>query len=252
MTVWDDALDLLADVWFHMRALWATPFFLQTALLTPFTFSMFRLIASRWRVAPDLWFDASASGLWATTTTAVGIIGYQRFQGVLQYQAMGVKPAWAVFLPPVAASALIGVAGVPVAWATASLFAGRAMMPEAAQLAGLALAALACVASAAALSALFVLSRRAIAFEPLVLTPVWLLSGIVLPVDRFPAVARAIAFVHPLTAAVWVADRPRIDGPAAAAALWCLLLCMALLGCAGAGLRRALGRAAVDGTLDLA
>lgn len=252
MTARDDALDLLAGIWFHMRALWATPFFLQTALLTPFTFSMFRLIAARWQITPGLWFDASVSGLWATTTTAVGIIGYQRFQGVLQYQAMSVKPAWTVFLPPVAASALIGVAGVPVAWTTASLFAGRPIVPDATRIVGLTLAALSCVASAAALSALFVLSRRAIAFEPLVLTPVWLMSGIVLPVDRFPAAARAAAFIHPLTAAVWVAGCHRLDGPATAATLWCLLLCTALLGCAGVGLRHALGRATVDGTLDLA
>ena len=150
------------------------------------------------------------SGLWATTTTAVGIIGYQRFQGVLQYQVMSVHPAGAVFLPPVAASALIGIIGMPIAFALASLFAGRPVTVTPEQVAGLALALLACVSSAAGLSAFFVLSRGAIAFEPLVLIPVWL------------------------------------------AGAGCIALSALLLGAAAIGLRHALTRACVEGTLDLA
>ncbi|BAQ30291.1 hypothetical protein [Bifidobacterium scardovii] len=241
-----------AAIWFHMRALWATSFFLGTAVVTPISFALLRLIAAHWQVTPDLWFAASVSGLWATTTTAVGIIGYQRFQGVLQYQVMSVHPAGAVFLPPVAASALIGIIGMPIAFALASLFAGRPVTVTPEQVAGLALALLACVSSAAGLSAFFVLSRGAIAFEPLVLIPVWLLSGIVMPVDRFPLPLRVLAFAHPLTSAVWVAGRASFDGAVWLAGAGCIALSALLLGAAAIGLRHALTRACVEGTLDLA
>lgn len=241
---------------FHMRSLLSTAFFLQTALATPLSFALLRIVADHGHAGPTVWFDAAVAGLWATTTLATGIIGFQRFQGVLQYLAAGVQPAWAVFLPVVAAAALIGVVGLPVAVLATLPFRGGADATGpsalAAQAAGYLLALVACCASAALLSCAVVLSRHAIAFEPLIMIPVWLLCGIVAPSAALPAPLRLVAHLHPLTFAVDVARHRAFDPAMPVQAAGCLALSAAYAAAAAFGLREALRRARQEGTLDLA
>lgn len=247
---------LLALVWFHMCNLWSTAFFRETALLTPLSFLLLKVIAARWAVADSLWFDAAVCGMWATTTTAVGIIGFQRFQEVLQYLVASTLPAWAVFAPVVAAAALIGVAGLPLSLAGSAVLCWGTGQPMLAvtglQAAGYLLAVLACVASAALLSSVFVLSRHAIAFEPLLLVPVWLLCGIVAPTSLFPLPLRMVAYLHPLTAAVSVAQSNSWNTGVWACMAWCVAISASWLLAAARGLRTALRLACQKGTLGLA
>ena len=243
---------------FQLRNLLSTAFFLQTALATPLSFALLRIIAGRGSVDPAVWFDAAVSGLWATTTLATGIIGFQRFQGVLQYLAISPLPAWAVFLPVVAAATLVGLVGLPVAVVATLSFAlahgglAVAVSVAPAQLFGYLMAVVACCASAAALSCVFVLSRHAIAFEPLILIPVWLLCGIVAPVSGFPTAVRWLTHLHPLTFAVDIA-RHSLSAPVTTLQVGaCLLLSAGYVAASAVGLRVALRRARVEGRLDLA
>lgn len=245
--------------WFHMRNLWSTSFFLETAVVSPLSFALLRLIAARWAAAPSLWLDAAVCGLWSTTTLAVGLIGFQRYQGVLKYLTVSPLPLWRVFAPLVAAATLIGVIGLPISFAVivvAGLLSGHDPVPFGVQsiglqLIGYLLAVVACCASAMLLSSIFVLSRSAIAFEPLVLIPVWMLCGIVMPIGLFPPFLRVVALLHPLTWAVWIGQQRSFDPLCAWAAAGCLSLCGAYLAAAGKGLHVALRRACVEGTLDL-
>lgn len=268
VTPWPAARLRLANTvawmtWFHMRSLLSTAFFLQTALITPLSFALLKVIAGHWHAGPTVWFDAAVAGLWATTTLATGIIGFQRFQGVLQYLATGVQPAWAVFLPVVAAAALIGISGLPIAvfitlpfrgWVDAGADAVESSPSPAlaSQTVGYLLALVACCASAALLSCMVVLSRHAIAFEPLIMVPVWLLCGIVAPVDSFPVPVRLIAHLHPLTFAVDVARHPAADSAILSEIMGCLALSAVYVAVAAFGLRKALRHARLEGTLDLA
>lgn len=245
--------------WFHMRNLLSTAFFLQTALATPLSFVLLKIVAAQGHADLSVWFDAAVAGLWASTTLATGIIGFQRFQGVLQYLAACVQPAWAVFLPVVAAAALIGVSGLPVAvivtipFLDGSSVGVSGMFPVvAAQAVGYLLALVACCASAALLSCMVVLSRHAIAFEPLIMIPVWLLCGVVASPDDFPMPMRLIAHLHPLTFAVDVARHPVPDLTMLTEAAGCLILSAVYAAAAAYGLRKALRRARQEGTLDLA
>lgn len=101
------------------------------------------------------------------------------------------------------------------------------------------------------LSSLFVLSRHAIAFETLIQTPMWLLCGIVTPIDALPAPVRAIARLFPLTYAVHAAQSGAADASLALEAAGCLALCLVYAAAAALGLRAALSRAMKEGTLDL-
>ncbi|MDK7859329.1 hypothetical protein QP671_27795, partial [Klebsiella pneumoniae] len=89
---------------------------------------------------------------------------------------------------------------------------------------GYLLSMLACVASAALLSGIFVLCRKATVYEGLILIPVWMLCGIVIPVESMPLPARVIAFIHPLTSAVWVVHAQSFNATTVLAIVLCVVL----------------------------
>ena len=256
---------------FQLRYLSSTSFFLQTALLTPLSFAALKLVAL-WGsgtlsnvffpssdILSHLWFDSSVAGLWSTTTLAVGIIGFQRFQGVLQYLVASALPKTTVFGSIVAAAAVLGLLGIPLVvllTGIVGVLGGTSLialsLPKiSAQLLGLVLATLACVASAAALSALCVLSPQALAYEPLVLIPVWIVSGVVVPSSQLPAVLRFLGALHPLTWAVSAAHTKVWNWYMWLCVSICLALSALLLIVASWGLRIAQRKALIDGTLGL-
>lgn len=244
---------LLVITWFHFRQLLRTSFFLQLAISAPISFALLRAIGSWGAGTPipaTLWFDVAVAGMWATTTTAMGIIGFQRFQGTLEFQALSVLSPGVVFGGLVAASALIGWIGLPIGILMQMLFTGSIEFTPTAAL-GYALASFGCVASASVLAGLFVVSRSAIAYEPLVLVPIWLLSGIVVPLELLPEVLRIPALLHPLSSAVLVGEQdgflaafPWVLLSLAVSAIWLVLATIIL--------RVAIRRARIAGTLSLA
>ncbi|ROQ38604.1 ABC-2 type transport system permease protein [Frondihabitans sp. PhB188] len=189
---------------FHTRQLLRTSFFVQQAVTAPLAFLLLGTLgglASGHIVAPNAWFTASVAGLWATTTTAVGMIGFQRFQGTLEHLVMSTAPPSIVFGGLCAGAALIGLVGVPVAVLGQLLLGGGVVVRDVQVLAVL-LTVAACVASSAVLASLFVVVRGGTVVESLLVTPMWLLCGLVIPVSHLPAWALPLAALHPLTGAV--------------------------------------------------
>jgi len=238
---------------FHVRQLSRNAFFLQQAIAAPVGFLLL-LFFSSWQagtpLADDAWASASVAGSWVTTTTAVGIVGFQRYQGTLEHLALSTLRPGVVFGSLCAAAALLGLVGVPVALALQSVL-GHPIESGAQTIIGLALSVVACVASACALASIFVLTRTATVYEPLLVTPVWLLTGIVVPLTLLPAWVMPIALLHPLTGAVQVLRAPSLDD----AVPWGIasLLAVAVWGAVAARLlAAALHRARVLGTLALA
>lgn len=243
----------LALAIFHTRQLLRTPFFVQQAFAAPLSFGLLRLFGS-WgagvELPNDLWFETALAGMWATTTTAVGIIGFQRFQGTLEYLAMSTRRPGSVFGSLCAAASVLGLVGLPISLAFQYLTTGSVQI-DVAHLVGFMIGTLACIASAFALASIFVLSRSATVYEPLILTPVWLLSGIVVPLAALPQWVLPFAAIHPLTGAVLATDANTaiesltwIGESLVAAAFWTLTATFLL--------SRALHRARVRGTLALA
>lgn len=237
---------------FHTRQLLRTPFFVQQAVLAPLSFGCLVALGrlgSGSAPGGDLWFFAAVAGLWATTTTAVGLIGFQRFQGTLELLAISVRSPGAVFGSICAAASMIGVLGVPLGTLLTFLLTGTVSLSWF-QCLGYLLALLGCVVSAFMLASLFVLARSATVYEPLILSPIWLLAGIIVPFVEFPPVLKPIAMLLPLTSAVSVA---RADS-AIDALPWLGLFCASLglwLVIARTLMRLALRRVRVLGTLGL-
>lgn len=199
--------DLLTFPWlvlFQVRQLARTSFFLQTALAAPAAFVLLRVTAG-FINGPDsahsLWFDGAIAGIWATTTTATGMLGYQRFLGTFEYLIVSPLRPSVVYGSILAASAFLGLIGVPLAVAL-QFVTDHVVSVTSQQILGLLAALFACVASAHVLAAVFVFSRHANAFEPLLLVPVWLLVGVVVPTDGLPRPLALVALLHPISSAV--------------------------------------------------
>lgn len=237
---------------FHVRQLLKTPFFLQTALLAPLSFGLLKWLGysgAQVAVTDSFWVEISIAGLWASTTTAVGIVGFQRFQGTLEHLATSVLQPRSVFTALTAAAAALGLLSVPIGIAL-QLFATGSVHFSLSSVCSILLAAVACVASAGVLASLFVLTRRATAFEPLLLIPVWLLSGVVIPTQTLPGWIQAVAWLHPLSGAVRVEHATTI-GEALAAAGGSAMVSLAWIFLAGRLLSAATKRARAEGTLAL-
>lgn len=237
---------------FHARQLLRVPFFMQTALLAPTSFLLMRALGALNTgspLAPMTWLDASAAGIWATTTTAAGLIMYQRFQGTLELQVLSVHRPGIVFGALTASAALIGVVGIPLAVVLQFAIA-RSLAVDLEAFIGIAAVIVACMGSAALLSSLFVVNPSARAIEPLIMVPVWMLVGIVVPFMALPGWLAPLALAHPLTSAVLAGHAESVPAAlgwagisVAVSAVWFLL--------AGAGLRAAIKRARVNGTLAI-
>ncbi|TCD53914.1 ABC transporter [Alloscardovia theropitheci] len=247
----------MRGTWFQLRSLAQTTFFIQNALLTPVCFALMKIVAyvalgeNVALFAHDMWIDAAIAGLWSSTVTATGIIGYQRYMGTLQYLAASVVSPSAVFFPIVASAALLGVLGIPAALATVAIFAFTSLSISVFNIIGYALAMLACVASAAFLAGFFVFFSKATAYEPLILIPVWMLCGIVTPISNLPLPIQVVAFIHPLTSAVWVAHATTVNTGMIGMVFLSLGLSCVLLCVASYMLKRALHMAIKEGSLDI-
>jgi ABC-2 type transport system permease protein len=236
---------------FHGRQLLRVPFFLHQALTAPLVFEWLRAIGLEGAGAAiqgDLWLLAGIAGMWSTTTLAVGIIGFQRFQGTLEHLAMSVLRPGAVFGSLAVSAMLIGLPGFPLAFAAQAFTSGNPSIrwSDALVVAG---AALACAASSSVLAAVFVLFRSATVFEPLVLTPVWLVTGVVLPLSALPAWLVPVALVHPLTSTVLAVGRT--SGAVLVPIASSVVVSAGWFAVAALALHLALRRVRISGTLGL-
>lgn len=241
---------------FHVRQLARNSFFRQLTISGSLVFVALKVLAARASGAmpdPLTGLEAGIVGLWTLVTTATGIIGFQRFQGVLQYQVLSPRRPAAVFAPVVLAAVTLGLVSMPIGLGAAALAGVPATLREPwPAVAALVVVVLGCAASALAIAALMVLSTRARVYEQLLLTPVWLLTGIVIAWGRLPPYLRPVSFLSPLTGAVQALRAAATgDGPTWPWLLASIAACAVWLALARLGLETAQRRARVTGTLDL-
>lgn len=107
-----------------------------------------------------------------------------------------------IFYPIIFSATTLGlVLGVPCS-ILLSLFFGVPIILSINEILALFFSTVACASSSLVLSSLYVLTKNASSFESLILTGIWIGSGIVLPIENFPLPMRIIAYLHPLTPAV--------------------------------------------------
>ena len=173
---------------FHVRQFVSVPYFIQLMVMTTTSTTLVQfLAASAWGgITPTQgWVRGGVVGMWTTTTCAAGIIGFERYKGTLVHLVMAPVGALRSLAAVVCAAASFGLVAFPVAWCTWALlstsvsFTGPGWEVWARLTAGALMLLVGCLALSLVIAALFVLTPNAIAYEGLLLVPVFIASGIV-------------------------------------------------------------------------
>lgn len=241
---------------FHLRLFASNSYFSQ--LLVTSTLSVFALqwLASRHQGAdPDalIWLRAGMVGTWTVCTVAVGMVGFQRFQGTLIHLVATPRPVARTMVPLIASAATFGLAAFPLAAVLAAVSGAPLQVGSwGALVGGVALLWVGCLALSSAIAAVFVLTPNAITYEGLLAIPLILLSGVFGLPAATPSPVIAITHLLPTTGATTlVSSAPAAGGPGLLPAATSAVASLCWFAFAGVLLRRATARAIHDGTLEL-
>ena len=182
-------------------------------------------------------------GMWSVCTVSAGMIGFQRMQGTLVHVLFSPRSPIVTLGPIVAAGSCFGILSFPLAAGLAVVFHQPVGVINGV---GLPLYWLACLSVSVVVAATFVFTRNAIAYEPLLLVPMIVLSGVF--GSPLPQLA-AVGWVIPTSHAIAVLITPNIDPGRIVATL---AVSAAWLASGGWLARIALQRATVAGTLEVA
>ncbi len=187
---------------FHLKNLTNSMFFVLVSVLQPVIFASiaFFMFESGNRTGTLLYaaLGAGLMGIWsATLFGSGGAIQWQRWQGTLEILVGAPPPFLATLLPLTIATATIGIYSVVGTLAWGRLFFGTPL--DFAHPLQVAIAIPATVLSLGALGLLlastFILYRNANAFANLLEYPVWLATGLLVPLTFLPSWVGPIAWV---------------------------------------------------------
>lgn len=183
----------------HFKNLSASPFMMMTAAIWPLVYAtlaflMFRATGQ----APSLLYaalGAAVMGIWSTTaTSAGGAIQQQRWYGILELLVGTPSPLILVLAPITVAIAAIGVYSIAT-----TLLWGRLLFGVPVHIAHPVLFAVSIPAAVISIGMLglvlasaLVLYRAASAFSQALEYPIWLITGMLIPLSLLPV------WVHPL------------------------------------------------------
>jgi ABC-2 type transport system permease protein len=187
---------------FHLKGLSTSSFFVLTSILQPIIFASiaFFMFESGQREGTLLYvaLGAGLMGIWSSTLFGSGgSIQWQRWQGTLEVcVAAPARFLW-VMLPLTVATASIGLYSIVATLLWGRLFFGMPL--ELDQPVLFALALLVTILSLGLLGLLlastFVLYRNANAFSNLLEYPVWLVTGLLVPLSLLPGWVEPISWV---------------------------------------------------------
>lgn len=186
---------------FHLKNLSHSMFFVLVSVLQPIIFASiaFFMVESGQRTGALLYvaLGAGLMGIWsATLFGSGGAIQWQRWQGTLEILVAAPPPFIATLLPLTVATSTIGIYSVIGTLAWGRLFFGMPL--ELAHPLQLAVALPTTILSLGmlglVLASTFVLYRHASAFSNLLEYPVWLATGLLVPLSLLPGWVTPLSF----------------------------------------------------------
>jgi ABC-2 type transport system permease protein len=221
---------------FNVKNLTYSIFFVLISVLQPIIFASiaFFMVESGAREGTQLYvaLGAGLMGMWSSTLFGSGgVIQWQRWQGTLELLVGAPPPFIVTMVPLTLATASIGLYSV-----VATLFWGWMLFDVPLELAHPWLFALALPATTVALGLLglvlastFVLYRHASAFSNLLEYPVWLVSGLLVPVSLLPGWAEPVSWLLAPTWGVKAVRESALGGDPGVAIAMCVLLSLVYL-----------------------
>ncbi len=185
---------LFAVSWlFHLKNLTGSLFYVLLSVIQPVIFaSIAYFVVGRGSEGDALLYvslGAGMMGIWsATLFGSGGAIQWQRRQGTLEIAVASPAPLLAVLLPLTVATASLGLYSIVATLLWGRVFFGSSLhFAHPVQLAvGLPVTVLALGMLGLVLASTFVLYRQANAFANLLEYPVWLATGLLVPVSLLP------------------------------------------------------------------
>jgi ABC-2 type transport system permease protein len=221
---------------FHVKGLTLSNFFILVSVLQPLIFATiaFYMYEQGARSGTLLYvaLGAGLMGMWSSTLFGSGgAIQFQRWQGTLEIVVAAPPPFFLTMLPLTLATASIGLYSV-----VGTLFWGIVLFDVPFDIQHPFLFALALPATTAALGLLglvmastFVLYRQATAFSNLLEYPVWLVSGLLIPISLLPGWVEPISWLLAPTWGVRAVRDSALGGEPLFAIAMCLVLSAAYL-----------------------
>jgi len=218
----------------HFKELSASPFQIMTAAIWPLVFATLAYLMFRaGSGAPSLLYaslGAAVMGIWSTTaTSAGGAIQRQRWLGLLEL--LVVAPAPFVF---VLAPITVAIAGIGVYSIASTLLWGRLLFGIDVHIASPGLFALAVPATVLAvgmlglvLASALILYRAASAFSQGLEFPVWLITGLLVPLSVLPGWVTPIAWALAPTWGMRAMRHAALGGSVLPALAMCAVLTVA-------------------------
>ena len=221
---------------FHLKSLTLSGFFVLISVLQPLIFATIAFYM--WRAGARsgtllyVALGAGLMGMWSSTLFGSGgSIQWMRWQGTLEVVVAAPPPFLVTLLPLTMSTATIGLYSV-----TATLVWGRLLFGVPLQLEHPVAFALALPATVVGLGLLglvlastFVLYRHANAFSNLLEYPVWLVTGLLVPVSLLPAWVEPLSWVLAPTWGVKAIRESALGGDPLFAIAMCVVLSIAYL-----------------------
>jgi ABC-2 type transport system permease protein len=216
---------------FHLKSLTLSGFFLLISVLQPIIFASIAFFMWEAGARPGtllyVALGAGLMGMWsATLFGSGGAIQWQRWQGTLEILVAAPPRFLLTLLPLTVATASIGLYAI-----VATLFWGRLLFGVPLDFEHPWLLALALPATVIGLGLLglvlastFVLYRHANAFSNLLEYPVWLVTGLLIPVSLLPGFVEPLSWVLAPTWGVRAVRESALGGDPLAAIGMCVLL----------------------------
>ena len=221
---------------FHLKSLTHSLFFVLVSVLQPVIFASiaFFMFESGSQTGTLLYLALGAGlmGIWsATLFGSGGAIQWQRWQGTLELMVGAPPPLLALLLPLTVATATIGIYSVAGTLLWGRLFFGMAL--DFAHPLTLAVALPATILSLGMLGLLlastFVLYRNANALSNLLGEPVWLITGMLVPISLLPGWVTPFSWVLAPTWGIRAIRESALGGDPLPAILMCLGLGVAYM-----------------------
>ena len=196
---------------FSLRQFLTVPYFLQLLLLSTFGATALQaLAAGAWPVDATLaWTRAGIIGTWNMCIVAAGILNFERYRGTFVYLLNGAVNPLRALAAVVSTASTFGLAALPWAWVFWALCTFSVDFTDFTQvgaryLVGLPLLWVSCLAVTFVIAGFFVATPNAIAYEELLLVPVFVASGVLFTESSAPVWLDALGTLIPIQAPVKV------------------------------------------------
>jgi ABC-2 type transport system permease protein len=218
----------------HFKNLSASPFMVMTAAIWPLVYATLAFLMFRaTHQAPSLLYaalGAAVMGIWSTTaTSAGGAIQQQRNWKVLELLVCAPSPLILVLAPVTVAIAGIGVYSIVTTLLWGRLLFGVPfhVLHPALFIVSIPAAVLSIGLLGLVLASALVLYREASAFSQMLEYPVWMITGMLIPLSLLPGWIHPLSWVLAPTWGMRAVRRAALGGSVGTPLLVCLLLTVA-------------------------